>query len=233
MQGELITVSLGGVIIQEPSTVITNFMIAVAAIFYYYKIRKYTAGNSVIKFASLFFLFLFWSSILGGVIGHGLQYYTGLIGKIPGWYLGMASIAMLERAAIIQAGYFLSQKRKQILSILNFIEIAIFMTLSLLKLQFIFVEMHAFYGLFIVVFTLECIYYRKSRDRESLFVFAATGWGIIAVLCHALKISPHPWFNYNDLSHVFMIFGIIFYFYGFKDKRQSKIMQMRNNKLQL
>lgn len=227
MQGEHISITIGGIIIQEPSTVITNFMIAVAAIFYYYKIKRYARGNRIIRFASLFFLFLFWSTILGGVIGHGLQYYTGLIGKIPGWYLGMASIAMLERAAIIQARYFLPLKFQRFLSIFNFVEIFIFMLLSIIKLDFIFVELHAFYGLFIVVFILECIYYSRSGDRESLYVFGATFWGVCAVLCHALKLSPHPWFNYNDLSHIFMILGIVFYYYGFKDKTRVKIEQLR------
>ena len=210
------TIEVGGLIIQEPSTVLTNLVMAVVAFICWRKLKSKSDSNHLKLFAQLFFLFLTLSTVFGGVIGHGLMYYTGMWGKIPGWYLGMASIAMIERVAIRQAGYFLTEKQKLYLNLFNYLEIAFFMSMSIIKLNFLYVELHAVYGLFVIVFFFELFYYFKTKDPACKPIFTATFFGVLAMLCHAFKISPNFYFNYNDLSHIFMSIAIVYYYKGFK-----------------
>ena len=202
-----------GVTILEPTTVLTNLVMA-AACFYAYrdlKKKKLTTTRTQL-FISYFFLLIGIATITGGVIGHAFLYVTGLYGKIPGWYIGMAGIAVFERAAIAHGSPYMNKKVGQFFSVLNYVEILTFMTLSIIKVNFLFVMMHCFYGLFIVVFCFEAFVYRKTKDPSFKYTAIATVFGFLAVFCHLFKLSINKWFNYNDISHLAMTAAVIFYY---------------------
>jgi hypothetical protein len=56
--------------------------------------------------------------------------------------------------------------------------------------------------------------YIKKKDRGSWMIFIGTSLAAIASLTHLFKLSLHEWFNYNDVSHVFMAFAIYYYYLG-------------------
>jgi len=220
-----------GVTILEPFTVLTNLMIAAACFYAYRNLKKKRQIITKTQlYINYFFLLMGIATIVGGVIGHAFLYTTGLYGKIPGWYISMAGVALFERAAIDHGRPFMNKKTGQFFSVLNYLEILIFMTLSLIKLNFVFVILHAFYGLFIVVFCFETYVYLKTRNPSFKYVLMATIFGFLAILCHAFQLSINEWFNYNDVSHLEMTVAIIFYYkaalhiqvYQSKEKNQSK-----------
>jgi hypothetical protein len=202
-----------GVTILEPSTVLTNLIIAAACFYAYNNLKKKNLTITKTQlYISYFFLLMGVATVIGGVIGHAFLYTTGLYGKIPGWYISMAGVALFERAAIDHGRPFMNKKTGQFFSALNYLEITIFMTLSLIKLNFVFVVLHAFYGLFIVVFCFETFVYRKTKNTSFKYVLMATVFGFLAILCHAFQLSINKWFNYNDVSHLEMTVAIIFYY---------------------
>ncbi len=202
-----------GITILEPSTVLTNLMIAIACFYAYRKLgKKKVNETNTQRYIRYFFLFMGFATIIGGVLGHAFLYVTGLYGKIPGWYISMTGVALFERAAITHGRPYMNSKVGQFFSILNYLEIVTFMTLSLAKLDFIFVEAHAFYGLFIVVFCFEFFVYLKSKDPSFRYLLIATGFGILAALFHAFRLGINKWFNYNDVSHLAMTAAILFYY---------------------
>jgi len=202
-----------GVTILEPFTVLTNLLIAAVCFYAYWNLKK--KKLTVTKpqlFTSYFFLLIGIATITGGVIGHAFLYATGLYGKIPGWYIGMAGVAIFERAAIAHASFYMNKKLQKFFSVLNYFEILTFMSLSIIKLNFVFVELHCFYGLFIVVFCFEAFVYSKTKESSFKYIAIATFFGFLAVFCHTFRFSFDKWFNYNDISHLAMVFAIIFYY---------------------
>lgn len=204
---------LFGIKILEPFTVITNLFIA-AACFYAYRNLHVKGLTQTVphRLMKLFFMLMGISTIIGGVIGHAFLYKTGMYGKIPGWYIGMAAVAVFERAAIIHSRPLMNKNIGHFFSWFNYAEILTFMTLSLITLRFTFVIMHAMYGLLIVVCCFELYVYSKTKDAALKHIFYATAWGFAALICHAMQLNIHYWFNYNDVSHLAMIAAILHYY---------------------
>jgi hypothetical protein len=203
-----------GITILEPFTVLTNLIIALVCFYAYFGLRKkqLIQFSAVHKYIALFFLLMGIATIVGGVVGHAFLYATGMYGKIPGWYIGMAAVAFFERAAIRHGRSILPYSIGRFFSRLNYIEILVFMLLSLYTLNFMYVILHAIYGLFVVVFCFMLYMYRKTKDPALKNIFIATGWGIAAMLCHAFQLGINQWFNYNDVSHLAMAVSIYYYY---------------------
>lgn len=203
-----------GITILEPVTVLTNLLIAAICLYAFFKLRNLAKANNIQKLLQYFFLFMAVATTVGGILGHGFLYVTGMYGKLPGWYISMLAIAFFERAAILHGRPLMPASLGNFFSTLNYVEVVIFMLLALKTLNFRFVEMHATYGLFVVVFCFELYTYFKQKDRGSFYIFAGTLLAAVAALTHMFTISIHEWFNYNDVSHVIMATGIFFYYKG-------------------
>lgn len=156
------------------------------------------------------------ATAIGGILGHGFFYLYDMNSKIPGWYVSMVSVAMFERAAIMHARPLLRPKVGSFFALVNIIELLTFMTLTILFVKFIFVEIHAVYGLFIVVFSFELFVYFKTKDKGSLYIFLGTALAALSALTHGMRIGINEWFNHNDVSHLGMASGIYCYYLGAK-----------------
>ncbi len=204
---------LFGITILEPFTVLTNLLIALACFYAYYGLKKRKLNISFThRYIGYFFLLIGCATIIGGVVGHAFLYATGFYGKIPGWYISMAGVAAFERAVISHSRPLMNKNIGRFFSVLNIFEILTFMILSLVKLDFLYVELHATYGLVVVVFSFELYVYLKTKEKAFKYLLYATAAGVGAILCHALKLSLNRWFNYNDISHLFMAVSILFYY---------------------
>jgi hypothetical protein len=105
--------------------------------------------------ASIFFLMMGISTAVGGILGHGFLYATGICGPLPGWLLSMVAVALMERAAIAHVSTLIPAKAGKLLSWLNYAEIVSVAALTCLTLNFTFTELHAAYGLLLVLFSIE------------------------------------------------------------------------------
>lgn len=209
-------IKIFGITLLEPATVITDLIITAVCFYGLYKLRGPQYIHPVYRFYKLFLLLMGIATAIGGILGHGFFYLYDMNSKIPGWYVSMVSVAMFERAAIMHARPLLRPKVGSFFALVNIIELLSFMTLTIIFVKFIFVEIHAVYGLFIVVFSFELFVYFKTKDKGSLYIFLGTALAALSALTHGLRIGINEWFNHNDVSHLGMAAGIYCYYLGAK-----------------
>lgn len=220
-------VNFFGITMLEPATVITDLIISAVCIYAYFKLRDEKYMHNVYRFFKLFFVLMAIATAVGGILGHGFYYLYDMNSKIPGWYFSMIAIAMFERAAILHARPLLREKIGNFFALVNIIELLTFMTLTIIFVKFIFVEVHAVYGLFVVVFSFELFVYLKTKDKGSFYIFLGTLMAALAALTHGMRLGINEWFNHNDVSHVGMAIGVYFYYLGAKN---LTIYEGRNKK---
>jgi hypothetical protein len=210
-------VKLFGITLLEPATVITDLIITAVCFYGLYKLRGPLYIHPVYRYFKMFLLMMGIATAIGGILGHGLFYLYGMNSKIPGWYVSMIAIAMFERASIMHARPLLRPSVGNFFALVNIIELITFMTITIIVVKFVFVEIHAVYGLFIVVFSFQLFVYFKKKDKGSLYIFAGTGMAALAALSHGMRIGINEWFNHNDVSHLGMATGMYFYYLGAKN----------------
>jgi hypothetical protein len=202
-----------GLEIQEPVTTLTDLFVASVCYFAYYKLHHLQKKEKSLIYFKYFFLTMGISTTLGGLIGHGFLHYFGFAWKIPGWVTGMCSVALMERGAIMHARHLMKPVIGKIFAIINIIELFVFMFIAFYTLNFSFVEIHASYGL-IVVFLFELFIYSRKRDPGSKLILYGVGVSACAAVVHLTKFSLHTWFNYFDLSHMFMTLSAFVFYKG-------------------
>ena len=215
---EVIEFNLFGLYLQEPMTMVTDWMIAGFCFYAYTCLQK---GES--NFQNLwkaFFLVIGLSTFLGG-LGHLFFQYTGYYGKFPSWFFGIlagvyASMAMISTIE--------NQKVKGQLNTLVLIKSLIFLGFSIVKLDFGFVAVDT--SITYLIFCGYYAYHLKKKAWEGVHYFY---FGVLALLptglIFGLKINLSAWLNKNDLSHLFMLTCLVFFFFGVRNTQ--KLMQNR------
>lgn len=193
-----------GVRIAEPVTSLTALAIAVICWYAWRRLSRLERKSDVILLIRGFFLLMALATLCGGIIGHAFLYKFTFAWKVPGWVLSMLSIAALERAAILHAKPLMPPFWGRFFSVLNIVELCIFLYLALSTLNFHFVEVHAGYGLLIVVGLFEGYVYRKKRDPGSRLILLAIPLAAVAAAAHLAKFSFSVWFTFFDIGHVLM-----------------------------
>jgi len=205
------SINILGLEIQEPVTALTDLFVASVCYYAFYKLHNARNTERSLVYFKYFFLTMGVSTTLGGLLGHAFLHYFGFAWKIPGWVTGMCSVALMERGAIMHARHLMKPLVGKAFAFINIIELSVFMSLAFFTLNFSFVEIHAGYGL-IVVFLFELFIYSRKKDPGSKLIFYGVGFSACAAIIHITKFSLHTWFNYFDLSHIFMtVSAFIFY----------------------
>jgi len=216
MKHEVPYITLWGVDLLEPFTVLTDLMIAAVCFYAFAKLPLKHYRGFVYFFLRWFFFGMGVATVIGGVIGHGFLYLWGMEAKIPGWYVSMVSVAMFERAAILHAKPLMRNKIGNFFAILNIVELATFMTLTFVYVKFIFVEVHAIYGLLVVVFSFELFVLLKTKDAGSRWMMYGVAWAAASAISHAYRVGINEWFNHNDVSHIGMMIAMWCFYKGVK-----------------
>jgi len=197
-------ITLWGLRIAEPVTSLTALMIAVVCWYAWRRLGLPGRKSDVTLLIRGFFLLMALATLWGGIMGHAFLYRFSFAWKLPGWALSMLSIAALERAAILHARPLMPPFWGRFFSIFNFVELGIFLYLAFSTLNFHFVEMHAGYGLLIVVGLFEGYVYRKKRDAGSRLILLAIPLAAVAAVAHVAKFSFSVWFTFFDIGHILM-----------------------------
>jgi hypothetical protein len=201
--------SLFGIRIAEPVTSATALMVSAVCWYAWRRLRPRAPANEVVWLARGFFLLLGLATLLGGLIGHAFQYRLTFAWKVPGWVLSMSGIVALERAAIVHARPLMAPAWGQVFTVLNVLEFAIVLCLALWTLDFRVVEIHAAYGLLIVVGLFEGYVFVKTRDAGSRAILGAVLVAAVAALVHGARLSLSVWFTFFDIGHVLMCAGVL------------------------
>jgi hypothetical protein len=213
---EINSVVFGGIRIDEPVVTVTDLLVSVLCFIYSWKIHQSGKKEKTFLYFKIYFFSMGVATMLGGLIGHAFLYAFSFYWKLPGWITSMISIMFVERAAIEHTRIRLNNSVVKILGIINIIEFLTFLTLTITSLNFFYVEFHSGYGLMFVVLSLEGFLLLKTKNIASKYLLAGVGFAAIAALFFMFKISPHQWFNYLSVSHIFMAVAATFFYQGAK-----------------
>ncbi len=210
------SIELFGLRIDEPITSGTDVIVALIGIWGYFKIAQKQNLKHVSVYA-YFFLGTGISTFIAGILGHAFLYRFGYEIKMVGWVLGIAGTCFAQFGAVFHSKNILAPNTFKTLLWICYAEVIISMTILILKPSFIVVICHTAFGLLLMVTVLESINYSKTKSKLSLMMVYGVGLAILAIISHSAKISISKWFNYIDISHVFlglsiyvMIKGVLF-----------------------
>lgn len=213
---EINTISILGLRVDEPIVTITDLLVSVLCFIYAAKIHRWGNKEKIFLYFKLYFLVMGIATALGGLVGHAFLYAFSFYWKLPGWITSMISIMFVERAAIQHTKIWLKESLIKVLLVVNILEFLTFLILTIVTLNFFFVEFHSGYGLMFVVLSLEGFLYFKTKNQASKYILIGVGFAAIAALFFMNKISLHQWFNYLSISHVLMAVSATFFFLGTK-----------------
>ena len=219
---EINTINLLGVRIDEPVVTITDLMVTAVCFVSAYKIHKSGKQERTFLYFKIYFFTMGIATLLGGIIGHAFFYLFSFYWKLPGWIVSMISIMFVERAVIEHTRIWLKKSIVRVLGIINILEFLTFLTLTITSLDFFFVEFHSGYGLMFVVLSLEGFLFLKTKNTASKYMLTGVGFAALAALFFMTRISPHQWFNYLCISHVFMAAAATLFYIGAKKIDMSK-----------
>lgn len=148
-------------------------------------------------------------------MGHGFLYAFTPGWKFPGWAFGMVGINLIERAMISFSKSFIKPRYAAFFSWVNILELLVFAYLAFTRLDFKYVEIHTAYGLIIFVLGFSLYHYFRGNHKEMIRYFI---WAVMAVIVafffFITKFGISIWFNYMDISHVFLAVGAWLFYLG-------------------
>lgn len=208
------SIYIAGIRVDEPMATLTDVIVSAVCFYAFYRLQKYHRAGRAQFYFKYYFLLMGIATFLGGVIGHGFLYLFSFGWKLPGWITSMISVALIERSAIAHANPYIKPSIGKFFLVMNLVELTTIMTITLVTLNFQWVEFHSAYGLLFVVGSFHLYTYRKTKDRGSLTILGAIAIVCMASLTFKFKLSPHVWFNYLDLSHTLMAIAAYVFYLG-------------------
>lgn len=209
------SINIVGLRVDEPVTMITDLLISLVCFYAFFRMKQLRCSlRSQIHLRNYFF-FVALATALGGIIGHGFLYAFSETWKLPGWITAILSVALIERSSISHAQPLLKPRIGHLFMFLNIVEMIGILVVTIVTIDFKWVEYHNAYGLIVNVAGLHSFAYYKTRDRGSLLILFGVLVTALASFFFTQKISLHTWFNYVDISHVLLaIAGYIIYLGG-------------------
>jgi hypothetical protein len=193
---------IGDLRIGEPTTAITDVLVAVVCFYAYVQLGKRKEFPSQ-KYFRLYFLFLGLATLWGGLITHALIYYLSTPWKVPGWIMSTWSVSLLAWA-MVEYHADLIKKWVSLFKAIILIELAAVMTITIYTVQFKWAGAHSAFGLFMIVTTLAGMSFYQRRDAGSRWMLYGIGIFLLSGITFSTKLSIHTWFNHVDLTHVFL-----------------------------
>lgn len=206
-----------GIRIDEPVTTLTDLIIAAICFYAFFKLGKHRISHHIYILIQGYFLCIGLSTLWGGLIGHGFLYLFTPEWKFPGWALSMVGINLIERVMVSYSRSFIKPQYARFFSLVNILELLVFAYLTFTTLNFAYVEIHTAYGLMVFVLGFSLYHYYKGNHSRMIRYFI---WAVIAVIIafifFATKIGLGVWFNYMDISHVFLAISAWWFYIGAK-----------------
>lgn len=206
---EIIKFSFAGLTLQEPMALITNWLIALFCFYVVFRIRWSESYSS--QTFRKFYLVLGTSMIFGG-LGHVLFDYFGFWGKYPSWILGTLSGFYLGKGVL---HYWKDHKSYHFFNYLLIIKSIILLVLTLVTFKFIYLTIDITLTYLLYSGYMALSLWKKDKNEMKYFVY-----GVIilfpSLFIYLFKVDLHRFLNREDLSHVFMLACIVFFYFGVK-----------------
>lgn len=205
-------ISIMGYPVFEPMILLTNFFLFTISLYSFQVLRRFE--NNYARYMALFCMLLGVSSVFGA-IGHAVHLQLGFVffGAIL-FFMNAFSLLAIYYFFLAPLTYLKGiDKRTAKYLVLAKIWIFVIITVSLFTGNFLLIKINA--GL-VLLYSL-FMHFRAHRTRAetgNLLVVAGVIVSFMPILIHSMELNIHKWFNYKDLSHVFMIMSLILIFAG-------------------
>lgn len=177
----------------EPTTAITDFLMAAVALVLAAKISGYW------RFA---FLFTGIAALAGGIF-HSTP--SAIVWKITVYSVGLATLFLILAAARATFGF-------RVLTIVAIAEFALYAIWMATHDDFIYVIADYGSGMLCVA-VLYAVSFRRMPHAAKL-VLASIAVAAVGAVVQATRFTLHPQFNFNDLYHVIQIVSLILLYRG-------------------
>jgi len=213
------TFDLLGIQITEPFTWLTNWLVATFVLSYGHFLYRDKLADATQKYWSFFFVFVGIASLAGGT-AHGFINYVGQNFHYAAWiFTGMAVFAAeLATIQLIE-----NKKVKSAVRLIIYAQLLIMSGSVLYLNNFNSVRINSAVGLVGVVIPISVLHYLKHKDRRSILIILGVLSNLIPGAIHTFKISYNQWFNFNDISHIIMLFC---FYILYKGAKQNENIEM-------
>jgi hypothetical protein len=219
---EKIQFDLFGLNLMDPNAFIGDTIILVVALIIAQKVKSIGIDKPFFKNWYWFFIIFGIGFFVGG-LGHLFFNYFGIPSKYPALYLGIISALFIEKAMISL------HPKASIRKLVNrLIYIKLYVALISATLVFIFVDLSRDPSIALIVTTINAVIgsiyalcylgvkFGKSLTPSFHYMWVSVMALLPTVIVQSFKISPHQWFDRNDVSHLFLVASAILYYFGIK-----------------
>lgn len=211
---------LFGLNLVEPMAFITDLILGSISIYFAFKVRQIQSNLPFYTYWRCFFIVFGYGAILGG-IGHTFFNQLGVAGKFPSWICGPLTVYCVEQAMI---SIHPIEKRFNLFKLLSalkmFVVYIIFSVICInapiaekVGLPFLPIAINTIIGISFSAGLL-ALWYKKKISTKFKYFYLGVLVMLPASAIFLLKINLHQWFDKNDLSHILMIAGIIYFYIG-------------------
>ena len=211
---------LFGLTLTDPTDFIYDITMGLLSFYFAYKIRPFKFQN---KFSLGWyrFFFVFGAAAIFAGFGHLLYNYYQYYGKLIGWILIPLSIFWIEIAMIeahwsekvVRRG---SKLYRMKLLFVYLVFVSIWTSIDVLNnpsILFLPIAINSILGILIGVGVFS-YQFRKRVSTSFATIFVGIAIIFPSAFIFIFKINLHQWFSKNDFSHILMIAGISFFYFG-------------------
>jgi len=193
-------ITLFGTLIQEPTTVLTDWLITLFA--WSFAVRLNRQNKKLTRLYAFFFIFMGLSTFAGG-LAHAFNYEFGHSFHCLPWLLNAIAIWLFMLAS---NSFFRDRGVYRVWEWMPHLYLALFAVAIMSTLNFAVVGIFTAVGILGYVLPLHLKHSRPTAGKKEFLVGLA--FLVVSVIVAALKLAPSPWFNHNDIGHTLMIFAL-------------------------
>lgn len=209
-----------GLILSEPNVFLTDMLMVLVCIIAVVKLKYFRDKSIVLSYWYKFFVIYGISSFLGG-LGHLFYEHLSIWGKIPSWITAVYSIFLIEMAIIKDLEDKKKQALLQKLAILKMFLVFIAICLICLflpfeqkpSLPFLPIAFNTIIGVLSSVGLFGLIASVK-RNKGYKYYYVGVLIMLPSAIFFLFKINIHPWLDKNDVSHILLSIGLLYFLKG-------------------
>jgi hypothetical protein len=213
------TLTIGDLVIYEPVTAFTDYIITIIAFIFFLKLRPV---DEVTRNWRLFFLLLGISTLFGGTSHALFEVHDGWQYKsfwLPMQFINGIAIYFAQKATLISV--LKDSKYHNAWKMSYLIQLIIYFIVLIIVQKYIVTIIENAIGLIPIM-----IVHLNAKVKKDHYKYIGYGIAIsfITAIVHGLKFSFHDYFNYNDIAHIFIMISLYVMYKGAKAGAGHKLI---------
>ena len=225
---ETTQLTLGGLLVLEPVTAFTDFLITLVSFIGYYKfINKRKKGGLSITYFAYFFLFMGLGTLFAGLFTHAFSYIFGIdetepikswidnllsnAHNLPNWLFNIVSVTFFEIATIRMLSKYIKDLNTTFIYIVIAVESLAAFGLILYFFKYYIAAAHIGFALYLISMPFQIINYKTNHSQYSKFIIIGSSLMIITLPVMLAKLEISKWMNFNDISHLTIMITMLLF----------------------